>query len=95
MTQTLRRLSQQITKAEEKRDRMMHKLELTSPTAKKARTRTLIQVAALCDNAGVLKSFGIVLGKELQKNPEMQEPAANLFKEFVHLSRTRSNLEGI
>ena len=73
MTQTLRRLSQQITRAEEKRYRMMHKLELTSPTAKKARTRTLIEVGCLCEKAGVLKSFGIVLGKDPQKDPEMQE----------------------
>jgi len=52
---------------------MMHKLELTSPTAKKARTRTLIEVGCLCEKAGVLKSFGIVLGKDPQKDPEMQE----------------------
>jgi hypothetical protein len=89
MTQTLKRLNQFITRAEEKRYRMMHKLELTLPTAKKARTRTLIQVASLCEDAGVLKSFGIVLGKDLRKDPEMQEPAAALFKEFVRLSETR------
>jgi len=88
-TKTLKRLSQQITKAEEQRYRRMHRLEITSPTAKKARTRTLIEVGSLCDNAGVLKSFGIILGKDLQKDPEMQEPAAALFKEFVRLSETR------
>ncbi len=88
-TKTLKRLNQQITKAEEQRYRRMHRLEITSPTAKKARTRTLIQVASLCDNAGVLKSFGIVLGKDLQKDPEMQEPAAALFKEFVRISNAR------
>jgi hypothetical protein len=68
---------------------MMHKLELTSCTVKKARTRTLIEVGCLCEKAGVLKSFGIILGKDLQKDPEMQEPVANLFKEFVRLSETR------
>jgi len=88
-TKTLKRLNQQITKAEEQRYRKMHRLEITSPTARKARTRSLIQVASLCDNAGVLKSFGIVLGKDLQKDPEMQEPVAALFKEFVRLSETR------
>jgi len=89
MTKTLKRLNQQITKAEEQRYRRMHRLEITSPTAKKARTRSLIQVGSLCDNAGVLKSFGISLGKDLQKDPEMQEPAAALFKEFVRLSKMR------
>jgi hypothetical protein len=88
-TKTLKRLSQQITKAEEQRYRRMHRLEITSPTAKKARTRTLIQVASLCEDAGVLKSFGIILGKDLQKDPEMQAPVAALLKEFVRLSKTR------
>ena len=86
---SLKRLNQQITKAEEQRYRRMHKLEITSPTAKKARTRTLIEIGSLCDKAGLLKSFGIVLGKDLQKDPEMQEPTAALFKEFVRLSKTR------
>jgi hypothetical protein len=86
---TLKRLNQQITKAEEQRYRRMHKLEITSPTAKKARTRTLIAVGSLCEDAGVLKSFGIILGKDLQKDPEMQEPVTALFKEFVRLSETR------
>ncbi|MBX9620778.1 MAG: hypothetical protein K2X28_01915 [Alphaproteobacteria bacterium] len=88
-TKTLKRLNQQITKAEEQRYRRMHRLEITSPTAKKARTRTLIQVGSLCDNAGVLQSFGIILGKDLQKDPEMRKPAADLFNEFVRLSETR------
>lgn len=86
---TLKRLNQQITKAEEQRYRRMHKLEITSPTAKKARTRTLIAVGSLCDKAGLLKSFGIVLGKDLQKDPEMKKPTAALFKELVRLSETR------
>ena len=67
----------------------MHKLEITSPTAKKARTRTLIAVDSLCENAGILKSFGIVLGKDLQKDPKMRKPATDLFNEFVHLSKTK------
>jgi len=88
-TKTLKRLKQQITKTEEQRYRRMHKLEITSPTAKKARTRTLIAVGSLCEDAGVLKSFGIILGKDLQKDPAMQEPAAALFKEFVRLAEMK------
>lgn len=86
---TLKRLSQQITKAEEQRYRRMHRLEITSPTAKKARTRTLITVGCLCEKSGILKSFGVILGKDLQRDPEMREPEANLFKELVRLSETR------
>ena len=64
---------------------MMHKLELTSRTARKARTRSLIQVASLTSKAGLLETFGIVLGEDLQKSPEMKEPAAALFKGFLVL----------
>ena len=63
----------------------MHKLELTSHTARKARTRSLIQVATLASKAGLLETFGIVLGEDLQKSPEMKEPAAALFKGFLVL----------
>ncbi|MBP6952464.1 MAG: conjugal transfer protein TraD [Alphaproteobacteria bacterium] len=64
---------------------MMHKLELTSRTARKARTRSLIQIGALCDKAKVLEAFGIVLGEDLQKSPQMKEPVAALFKGFLDL----------
>ncbi|MCI5055512.1 MAG: hypothetical protein MRY83_05340 [Flavobacteriales bacterium] len=94
-TKNLKRLNQQITKVEKQRYRRMHKLEITSPTAKKARTRSLVQIGSLCEKSGVLKSFGIILDKNLQKDPEMQEPASDLFKEFVRLSDAKSNLEGI
>ena len=80
------RLAQHITRAEEQRYRMMHKLELTSRTARKARSRSLIQVAALCDKAGLLQTFGIILGEDLQKSPEMKEPVAALFKGFLILN---------
>lgn len=63
----------------------MNKLELASRAARKARTRTLIQVAALCDKAGLLDTFGITLGEDLQKSPQMKEPAAALFKGFLVL----------
>ena len=65
---------------------MMHKLELTSRTARKARTRSLIQVASLASKAGLLETFDIVLGEDLQKSPEMKEPVAALFKGFLVLN---------
>ncbi|MBY0292664.1 MAG: hypothetical protein K2W92_05185, partial [Alphaproteobacteria bacterium] len=68
------------------RYRMMHKLELTSRTARKARTRSLIQVASLASKAGLLDTFGIILGEDLQKSPEMKESVAALFKGFLVLS---------
>jgi len=65
---------------------MMHKLELTSRRARKARTRSLIQVASLASKAGLLETFGIILGEDLQKSPEMKKPVASLFKGFLVLN---------
>ena len=65
---------------------MMHKLELTSRTARKARTRTLIGIGGLASKAGLLDTFGIILGEDLQKSPPMKEQAAALFKGFLILN---------
>jgi hypothetical protein len=65
---------------------MMHKLELTSRTARKARTRSLITIGGLASKADLLETFGIVLGEDLQKSPQMKEPVAALFKGFLMLN---------
>ncbi len=65
---------------------MMHKLELTFRTARKARTRSLIAIGGLASKAGLVETFGITLGKDLQKSPEMKEPVAALFKGFLILN---------
>ena len=65
---------------------MMHKLELTSHTARKARSRPLIQLGSLIDKAGLLETFGVTLGEDLQKSPDMKEPVAALFKGFLVLN---------
>ncbi len=65
---------------------MMHKFELTSHAARKARSRSLIQLGSLIDKAGLLDTFGIILGKDLQKSSEMKEPIAALFKGFLVLN---------
>jgi hypothetical protein len=64
---------------------MMHKLELTSRTARKARTRSLIAIGGLASKAGLLETFGIILREDLQKSPDMKEPVAALFKGFLVL----------
>ena len=73
----------------------MNKLELTSRTARKARTRSLIQVAALCDKSGLLDTFGIILGEDLQKSLQMKEPAAALFKGFLVLEEMARSEDGL
>lgn len=64
----------------------MHKFELTSRIARKARTRSLIAIGGLASKAGLLETFGILLGEDLQKSPQMKEPAAALFKGFLVLN---------
>ena len=87
IAKNLKRLKQHISRAEEQRYRMMHKLELTSRTARKARTRSLIiiTIGGLASKAGLLETFGITLGEDLQKSPEMKEPVGALFKGFLIL----------
>ena len=64
----------------------MHKLELTSRTTRKARTRSLIQIGSLAAKSGLLDTFGIILGEDLQKSPDMKEPVAALFKGLLVLN---------
>jgi len=72
---------------------MMHKLELTSRTARKARTRSLIAIGGLASKAGLLETFGIILREDLQKSPEMKEPIAALFKGFLVLNEIANSDE--
>ena len=65
----------------------MHKLEITSHQLRRARTRSLIQLGALIEKAGLLETFGITLGEDLQKNPEMKLPIAALFKGLLELNK--------
>lgn len=64
---------------------MMDKLEITSHQMRKARTRSLIQLGSLCEAAGLLKTFGITLGSDLQKDPLMKNPVGALFKGLLEL----------
>jgi hypothetical protein len=64
----------------------MHHLGTTSSSLRKARTRTLIQLGGLVEKAGLLETFEISLGLDLQKDPEIKEQVAALFKEFLILN---------
>ena len=64
----------------------MDTLELTSQKARKARSRSLIQLGALVSTAGLVKTFGILLGKDLQRDPEMRDQIASLFKGLLVLN---------
>lgn len=64
----------------------MDTLGLTSHKARKARTRSLVQLGALVSTAGLIKTFDITLGKDLQRDPEMRDQIAALFKGFLVLN---------
>jgi len=63
----------------------MSTLEIRSHKERKARTRSLIQLGSLIDKAELTETFGIVLGKDVQKDPEMKGPIAALFKRLLVL----------
>lgn len=53
---------------------------------RRTRTRSLIQLGGLIEKAGLLEIFGVTLGEDLQKSPDMKEPIAALFKGLLVLN---------
>ncbi len=53
---------------------------------RRTRTRFLIQLGGLIEKAGLMETFGIILGEDLQKSPDMKEPVGALFKGLLVLN---------
>ncbi len=53
----------------------------------------MIQLAGLLEKSGLLETFQITLGLDLQKDETMKEPIAALFKSFLVLNEI-ANSEG-
>ncbi|MBY0292866.1 MAG: conjugal transfer protein TraD [Alphaproteobacteria bacterium] len=53
---------------------------------RRTRTRFLIQLGGLVEKSGLLETFGITLGEDLQKSSDMKELVAALFKGFLVLN---------
>lgn len=66
----------------------MDKLKITSHQARRARTHSLVQLGALIETSGLLETFGIVLGTDLQKDPLMKYPTSSLFNGLLELNAT-------
>ena len=64
----------------------MNQLENTSVSLKKARNRQLTQLGAQIQKAGLLETFEITPGVDLQKDPEIKLPIAALFKGLLELN---------
>lgn len=73
----------------------MNTLEIDSRGLRRARTRSMIQVAGLLESSGLLKTFQIKLGLDLQKDITMKEPIAALFKGFLLLDEMAQSEDGI
>ena len=71
----------------------MSTLEIHSRDIRRARTRSLIQLAGLMEKAGLLETFDIELGRDLQKDPEMKEPVAALYKGLLVLNDMANSSE--
>lgn len=64
----------------------MDKLGTSSREARRARSHSLIQIGALVDKAGLLETFEIRLGLDLQRDPDLKHQVAALYKGLVFLN---------
>jgi len=64
----------------------MKNLGYSSSAQRRARSRSLIQLGGLLEKAGIVQTFGITLGTDLQKDPSMKTPVAALFKALLELN---------
>lgn len=72
----------------------MNKLSVTSYEIRRARTRGLIQLGGLISKSGLLETFEISLGLDLQRDPDQKHQVAALFKGLVHLNEMAQS-EGV
>ncbi|EKE10548.1 MAG: hypothetical protein ACD_16C00008G0006 [uncultured bacterium] len=68
-------------------------IEIHSRDLRRARTHSLIQLGSLINKADLLETFGIILGKDLQKDPKMKEPVAALYKGLLVLNEMANSSE--
>lgn len=64
----------------------MDKQGISSHETRRARTRSLVQLGALISKSGLLETFGVTLGEDLQKSPEQKFSVAALYKGLVELN---------
>lgn len=64
----------------------MDRLEINSHDFKRARVRQYIQLGGLIAKAGLLETFEISIGADLQNDPDTKEPAAALYKGLLVLN---------
>lgn len=93
MEKRLSQVNRHLTKTEAQKYRTMDALEITSHGFRRARTRSLIQLGSLVVKAGLVETFQITLGDDLQRDPDTKEPIAALFKGFLILNEIANSEE--
>lgn len=96
----IRRLDQIIFKLQLSKNRKMNHLELTPSRLRKARNRSLIQLGGLIAKSGILEKFDIEVGRDLQKDKDMEGRAATFYGALLemkadiedNISQTQRNL---
>lgn len=62
-----------------------------SSPARKARTRTLIQAGGLLEKAGLLESFSLKCGDDLQNDYELKDEVMALLGSFIEIKQQIEN----
>lgn len=73
----------------------MNTLEIDSRGLRRARVRSLIALGGLIKKSGLLETFQIKLGLDLQKDIMMKNNIAALFKGFLLLDEMAQSEDGI
>lgn len=71
----------------------MNSLDLTSHGLRRARTKSLIQIGALVEKAGLLETFDLPVGNDFQKSPELKMQVSALYKGLLILNEMANSEE--
>lgn len=77
---------QMRTRLERHRYRKLNQYAVSSQELRRKRTRSLIQLGGLIEKAGLLETFSLPLGADFQKEPELKNNIAALFKGLLVLN---------
>jgi hypothetical protein len=86
LNEKLKHVSQRIQKLERQRHIAMDNLETSSHEFRRARSRFLIQLGGLIAKAGLLETFDISFGADLQKDADVKMQVAALYKGLLVLN---------
>ena len=87
------KLQQRIHKEERLKKMKQSITQTSSAFQRRARTRSLIQLGGLLENAGTLDVFNIPLGVDLQKDRSVKNNVSALFKGLLELNKIATSKE--